>query len=374
MWPISSTTIIAVSWSSTWLMVTMLPSLHQRLDDFGRLDRHLVRQVGDGDGFRHRDFAHDRLGRAPPTGSPPWRSRGLWCPLLGCASRPPPPATSPAGLDRPPLGRSRPSRPWFPSSGFSCRPWRPGRLWACAACHRWPARRRLRRAWPMRLLRLRLFSSAASASFRVSRAPAFSRNSSDWRAINSAWRFWLLRRAARPALRRPPARAWPALLPPPPAPGLPLAAPRASRLTNTRFLAHFDLDGARLAGRVRFLDLGGLLARQRDLALRLGGAMRLAQVLEQPRLVLLGQRVLGLLLVYARRPSCSSSTEGGTFSSLANCATLVWAMPVPLTSPGLCKPMGARAAMINALARSASTPVQSRSNHPWPDPQDHRAS
>jgi len=26
-WPISSTTIIAVSWSSTWLMVTMEPSL-----------------------------------------------------------------------------------------------------------------------------------------------------------------------------------------------------------------------------------------------------------------------------------------------------------------------------------------------------------
>ena len=37
--------------------------LHQRLDDLGGLDRHLVRQIGDGDGFRHRDFAHDGLGR-----------------------------------------------------------------------------------------------------------------------------------------------------------------------------------------------------------------------------------------------------------------------------------------------------------------------
>ena len=28
--------------------------------------------------------------------------------------------------------------------------------------------------------------------------------------------------------------------------------------------------------------------------------------------------------------SCSSSTEGGTFSSLANCATLVWAIVIRL--------------------------------------------
>jgi hypothetical protein len=36
--------------------------LHQRLDDLGRLDRHLVREIADGDGLRHHDFAHDRLG------------------------------------------------------------------------------------------------------------------------------------------------------------------------------------------------------------------------------------------------------------------------------------------------------------------------
>ena len=37
--------------------------LHQRLDDFGRLDRHLVRQIGDRNGFRHMHIMHHGLGR-----------------------------------------------------------------------------------------------------------------------------------------------------------------------------------------------------------------------------------------------------------------------------------------------------------------------
>jgi hypothetical protein len=37
--------------------------LHHDLDDLDGLDRHLVGKVGDRDGLRHVDFAHDRLGR-----------------------------------------------------------------------------------------------------------------------------------------------------------------------------------------------------------------------------------------------------------------------------------------------------------------------
>ena len=57
-------------------------------------------------------------------------------------------------------------------------------------------------------------------------------------------------------------------------------------------LAHLDLDRARLAGRIGGLDLRGLLARQRDALLGLGrGAMLLAQVIEQPGLIDLGELV-----------------------------------------------------------------------------------
>ena len=37
--------------------------LHHDLDDFDRLDRHLVRQIGHGNGFRNMDFTHDDFGR-----------------------------------------------------------------------------------------------------------------------------------------------------------------------------------------------------------------------------------------------------------------------------------------------------------------------
>ena len=63
-------------------------------------------------------------------------------------------------------------------------------------------------------------------------------------------------------------------------------------LHEDAFLAHLDLDRAGLAHRSRGLDFRGLLTRQRDLLLRLaGGAMLLLQILEQLRLVLLGQVV-----------------------------------------------------------------------------------
>ena len=37
--------------------------LHQGLDDLGRLDRHLLRQLGHGDGFRNHHFLHDGFSR-----------------------------------------------------------------------------------------------------------------------------------------------------------------------------------------------------------------------------------------------------------------------------------------------------------------------
>ena len=50
--------------------------LHQRFDDFGRLDRHLLRQVRDGDGLGYQDLVHDRLGRQRKR----VRSRRRWSP------------------------------------------------------------------------------------------------------------------------------------------------------------------------------------------------------------------------------------------------------------------------------------------------------
>src|SRR5260221_199723 len=64
-------------------------------------------------------------------------------------------------------------------------------------------------------------------------------------------------------------------------------------------LANLDLDGSRLAGGVGLLDLGRLLARERDLLLLFLVAVHLAQVVEEARLVLLGDRVLARFLLHA---------------------------------------------------------------------------
>src|SRR5438876_1110670 len=65
-------------------------------------------------------------------------------------------------------------------------------------------------------------------------------------------------------------------------------------------LADLDLDRPRPAGAVRRLDLGSLLAGQRDLLLLILAAVLLAQIVEQPRLVLLGELVAFLLAGDAR--------------------------------------------------------------------------
>src|SRR4029079_1055434 len=72
-------------------------------------------------------------------------------------------------------------------------------------------------------------------------------------------------------------------------------------LDEDTLLAHLDLDRPRLAGGPGGLDLARLLTRERDLLLRLAGrAVLLLQVLEQLRLVLLGQVVALLLAVDTR--------------------------------------------------------------------------
>ena len=84
---------------------------------------------------------------------------------------------------------------------------------------------------------------------------------------------------------------------------------RRGRLGLRRFpldqhplLAHLHLDGARLARAVRFADLARLPAGQRDLLLGFPGAMRLAKVVEQLGLVLLGERrLLGEHLFHSGR-------------------------------------------------------------------------
>src|SRR5207247_11318456 len=57
-------------------------------------------------------------------------------------------------------------------------------------------------------------------------------------------------------------------------------------LDEDALLLDLDLDGARFAARIGLLDdLGGLLARQRDLVLGFRSAVRLAQVVQEPGLV-----------------------------------------------------------------------------------------
>ena len=98
-------------------------------------------------------------------------------------------------------------------------------------------------------------------------------------------------------------------------------------LDEHALLAHLDLDRARLARGAGRLDLGRLLARERDLLLRLaGGAVLLLQVLEQLGLVLLGQVVAFLLAGDARLAELLQQRPGGILSSVANCSIVVCAM------------------------------------------------
>ena len=109
------------------------------------------------------------------------------------------------------------------------------------------------------------------------------------RSSSSCWRISVGLRArfflAADAARLPPRRQRPAAC---------SSVGGVVALDEGALLAHFDLDGAGLAARIRLLDLAGRLAGQRDLlALAPGGAVRVAQVVEQPLLVCVVQRVVG---------------------------------------------------------------------------------
>src|SRR6185369_9063342 len=84
-------------------------------------------------------------------------------------------------------------------------------------------------------------------------------------------------------------------------------------LDEGALLAHLDLDRARLAARVGLLDLAGRLANEGDLLALAGrgGAVCRAQMVEQARLVALGQRVVGGGLAHAGRPQLLEQRRRG---------------------------------------------------------------
>ena len=102
----------------------------------------------------------------------------------------------------------------------------------------------------------------------------------------------------------------------------------SSRLTKTRFLrtSTWIVRALPLASAC-LISLVCLRVSVIFLRSAAGGAVRLAQVVEQARLVLLGQRVVGRLLA-RRRPlrAARAAPPAGIFSSVANWATVVCAM------------------------------------------------
>ena len=273
-----------------------LAQLHQRLDDLGRLDRHLVRELGHGDRLRHRR-SRGRSARPAPTGagaSPSPRPCAPWRAALRAAAsrRHAPPVVSPRILS----ARRRAASSWntWPGAFFV------GFVALLARLRGRPVQRAFRLgdgglrgrsggrgfggglrvfgglrfgggAWRP-LPRLRAPSSSCASRLRA----CFFCRSSCWRAMQ------LLRPCApRPRARRSPRREHgaPTAQPAPARPALAAAshdrrgvdstgAPGAGALLlavdEHALLAHLDLDRARLAARVGLLDLGGLLARQRD--------------------------------------------------------------------------------------------------------------
>ena len=132
---------------------------------------------------------------------------------------------------------------------------------------------------------------------------------------------------------------------------------RIVALDENALLLDLDLDGARLAARVGLLDdLGGLLARQRDLVLRLGRAVRPAQVVEELGLVLLREDVLGDALVHAGRAQLLEQLRGLDLQlacELRNARLCHGVRSTPASN------QCSRAFMIRLLARSVSIAVSS---------------
>ena len=337
-----------------------LAHLHQGLDHFGGLDRHLVRQIAHRDGFRYVDFAHRRFGRRHEGRLIVVRVPALAVTALLRATPTGCPADIPAGLDRALLGRvvtlpgdraehgslgrllgrflvvTRLGSRFVKSTGGQ------GRSPGCGS------RRSRSRLFSRKLVsnnffrgdafafllgqhvgRLHLAQRLITLGLRLADTPLVLVDHREWRDGSLGdWRrrFFIARcdrfryelgfgfrfgfrllhrfgfRYGRFDDRRHLQRQWI---------GNRVRQRRDSRgvlclgcrisiackrighriaLHQHTLLAHFDLNGARLARRVGLLDLGSLLARKRDLLfLGRSRAVALAQVIKQARLVSLGQ-------------------------------------------------------------------------------------
>ena len=265
--------------------------LHQGLDDLGGLHRHAVSQLADGDGLGHRDLAHQRLGGL--------RERRFAAAALvpGAAAHMPAShaaAGVAAGLDLAPAhgvvaqhrGGLRLLR-LLVGLRFRCL----GRVQRGSSC---------RSGFGDFLVGLLLFGFPAFAFLLLAQLGGL-----QLRELLLATRFlfaqlqlanidaWCGRRRRR-SLRRD----------------------RGGRdlgriaLHEDAFLAHLDLHRAVLAGGIGLADLAGLLAGQRDLVLALDGAVRAAQVFQQPRLVLVAERVLGHALFHPGRAQLLEQHRG----------------------------------------------------------------
>ena len=272
--------------------------LHHHLDDLGCLDRHLVRQLAHRDGFGHRDLAHDRLigggGRRD-------LSRRLARAAMVRSARPVPAAGS-AGRVAARLDGAALCALVLPDRdllflrllvGFFARR-KLGLVQRSigAGKHRLdsrslgPVERRLRFPLGRLLFGVAFFALLPLAQFRrlqFGKLPLalvlfFAQCRFPGIDDGTGCRRGRLRHRGR--ISGPFGRV---------------------ALDEDALLADLDLDGARLAGGVGFLDLAGLLARQRDLGLHLRGPVRAAQVIEQSRLVALAERVLRHGLVHAGR-------------------------------------------------------------------------
>ena len=268
-----------------------LAELHQHLDDLGRFHRHLVGEVGDGDRLRHVHIADEWLGRRS-------EHLGSVVGLAVAATSGRVPARTAAGiaarLDRPLLRALVP-----PDRNLLRR-----LLGLLLDCLRGLGlvQRRVRRGWlGRRCSRLRsrprgLFGRAQLGLALFRGPPLALLLLGDLRRLQRGElgiaTALLLAQLDLPPVDRRRRRAR----------RLGRRHGRVARLAlhEHALLAHLHLDGARLARRIGLLDLARLPARERDLGLGFSGAVRLPQVVEEPGLVLLGERVLGDRLVDAR--------------------------------------------------------------------------
>ena len=358
-------------------MVTIVPELHQRLDDFGGLDRHLVRELGDRDRLGHRDFADHRLGRRARTSAARRRRDAAWRPPFGPRQPPTPPPASPRVL----IARRR--------AGFFLRR-RRGLAPSCACLSRLLARlggravqRAFGRPWPRRPARLRggrcrLGGLGRFGGLRLPPQPcaAASSASRSFFVLRLASGFLLLlqvlllarhqlaapcfssasRAASSSARRCTGAGAAPAGASSTIGARRAAAGSPSSRLTSTRFLRTstwivraLPVESASLISVVCLrVSVIFFFASPR--------AVLLAQVVEQPRLVLLGERVA--LASCRRRRRRAAARAARRPASSARSRIVRWSSaPCVLSLPFvacLASPLRRRAALRPAVSNQCA--------------------